>query len=458
MVLRQIICLLIFICCTATSWATLNLQLTQGISKPIPITVLSFSGTQGLPDAMVNPTTVIKQDLRYSGHFKFVDESLLSNLANQPLKQFNNWGQVQTNAVLKGRVKKLDASGHYEITFKLINVFSSKHQQKVHHDNYQVIAQDSWRFQSNKQLLDLSHKVANQVFSNLTGQTGYFNDHIAYTAVHLPDLQDNNKRDFLLGLADYDGRNKQELAHSSQPILSPTWSPGGQHIAYIDFLKDGRSAIRVINLKNHHIRTLQVTKRPLKSGLAWSPDAHYLAFAMVDNNDHSQIYVRNLVTDTSRQVTHSATDNYAPAWLDKNHLLMTSNANGSDQVYVMAWPHGKLKPLTHSSDSNTSPQASAKSKWIAVLHHEQDQYNVQWVNRQNNAQQVLTSNNRVNSFGLAPNNLVMAYSAVNAQDKPVMHIQPLGKNQSLVWSALSSYRLLQPAWQPGQHSHKEVSS
>jgi TolB protein len=89
-----------------------------------------------------------------------------------------------------------------------------------------VLAQNS--FNVSKQWLRYgAHTASDDVFQKLTGIKGAFRTRIAYV------VQTNGGQfPYELRVSDYDGYNS--LVHrSSQPLMSPAWSPDGSKLAYV---------------------------------------------------------------------------------------------------------------------------------------------------------------------------------------------------------------------------------
>ena len=76
-----------------------------------------------------------------------------------------------------------------------------------------------------------AHRVADTVYEKITGVRGAFATRIAYVSV---DGQPPNQRYQLL-IADADGENARIAMQSSQPMMSPAWSPDGEWLAYVSF-------------------------------------------------------------------------------------------------------------------------------------------------------------------------------------------------------------------------------
>lgn len=72
------------------------------------------------------------------------------------------------------------------------------------------------------------------MYEKLTGERGVFSTRIAYILVQRTNAE---KAKYFLEVADFDGYNPQSLLVSTEPIMSPVWSPDGRQIAYVSFEK-----------------------------------------------------------------------------------------------------------------------------------------------------------------------------------------------------------------------------
>ncbi|WP_230369670.1 DPP IV N-terminal domain-containing protein [Paludibacterium denitrificans] len=74
---------------------------------------------------------------------------------------------------------------------------------------------------------EVAHTIADMIYEALTGKKGVFNTRIMF--VH------KSGHDYQLQVADVDGSRAQTILRSKEPIMSPSWSPDGHHIAYVSF-------------------------------------------------------------------------------------------------------------------------------------------------------------------------------------------------------------------------------
>ena len=78
----------------------------------------------------------------------------------------------------------------------------------------------------------LSHRIADVIYQNLTGIPGAFATRLLYIAAERDSM---GKDSFSLTLSDSDGERPIVLLKSSEPIMSPSWAPSGDEVAYVSF-------------------------------------------------------------------------------------------------------------------------------------------------------------------------------------------------------------------------------
>ena len=185
----------------------LDLELTQGISAALPIGINAF----GYDDHARSLTTVITNDLKISGQFKILPAQ---GNGQSPLQY---WQQAGADSVLSGEVVPT-GDGRMAVSFKLVD--SAAQGRQLLANNYVI---------QEGQLRALAHHISDEVYKKLTGERGVFSTKIAYILVQ----RGMRGARYSLEVADMDGFHPQNLLVSSEPIMSPAWSPDGQSIAYV---------------------------------------------------------------------------------------------------------------------------------------------------------------------------------------------------------------------------------
>jgi TolB protein len=133
-----------------------------------------------------------------------------------------------------------------------------------------------------------AHRVADRIYEKITGVRGAFATRIAYVSVdgHPPSQR------YQLLVADADGENPRVAMQSSQPIMSPAWSPDGQWLAYVTF-ENRVSAVFVQRVRTGERR--QVSARTGVNGApTFSPDGKRLALTLSGNSGNLDIYILDL--------------------------------------------------------------------------------------------------------------------------------------------------------------------
>ncbi len=99
------------------------------------------------------------------------------------------------------------------------------------------------------------------------------------------------KKRFALQISDADGANPRTVLQSTQPIMSPSWGPDGDQLAYVSF-ENGKTEVFVQQLQSGQRKSV-ASFEGINSAPAWSPDGKKLALTL-SRNGNPEIYVMEL--------------------------------------------------------------------------------------------------------------------------------------------------------------------
>ena len=190
--------------------AQFRVEVTGVGMTQMPIVVAPFKGEGAAPQKIA---AIVQADLERSGQFKGLDASgaAIDELSRP---DWSAWRQRNADALVGGSVTRL-ADGRYDIRARLWDV---------------VKGQDKSEFRDTVVAADLrqaAHRLADWVYQQLTGTPGAFASRIVYVT--------KAGGRYTLWVADSDGEGAQAALASPEPIISPTWSPSGQQLAYVSF-------------------------------------------------------------------------------------------------------------------------------------------------------------------------------------------------------------------------------
>ncbi|MCH8925744.1 MAG: Tol-Pal system protein TolB, partial [Proteobacteria bacterium] len=184
-------------CAGATAaFAELKIDITRGSVEPMPIAVSRFVGSGAEQAIGADLTRVIASDLERSGLFSPIDDKAFIQRpeAIRGAPRFGDWRQINAEALVSGVIER-QTDGRIKVTFQLWDVFAER--QMV---GLIFRAQPSaWR--------RVAHKVADQIYKRITGESGYFDTRVVYISESGPAT----KRIKRLAIMDQDGENHRFL-------------------------------------------------------------------------------------------------------------------------------------------------------------------------------------------------------------------------------------------------------
>lgn len=438
--IRPLWCMLALLLPFQAVHAVLKIEITEGVEGALPMAIIPFAWEGANLPAKQNFTEIIAKDLALSGRFAPIPErDLLARPHESSQVNFQNWRILGVDNLLIGKVKGV-GPGNYLIQFELFDVFKAKRLL-----GYNIPANDS-------NLRYVAHQVSDIVYEALTGEKGVFNTSIAYVTVNKTLISPNK---YFLYVADSDGENRNMILQSPHELLSPSWSPDGQKLAYVSFEKN-YSEIYIHNIREAKRRLIvkKGTKKafPGHNGApSWSPDGTKLAIVLsrLRRNERSNfnIYIYDLKTNSLKRLTkHWAIDTY-PVWTpDGKSIIFTSDRSGRPQIYKKSVTGGKAERLTFEGDENDRPVLSPDGKYLAMVQSGGGVSRIAVLDLEYGSLRVLTDGALDESPSFAPNGSMIIY-ATNSNNKGVLSAVSVdGRVQYPISETDGDIR--EPAWSP----------
>jgi TolB protein len=198
------------------SYAELFLEITKGSEDPLKVAMIPFEGNSRVSKQLNN---IMRNDLIRTGEFAILDEELLL-----PVKMiedelvFNDWKLLGMDYLVTGTIVKLNNS--LDINYEIYDIHKKR---KV---------RSSKVFGIPNQIRQLAHYTSDGIYESITGIKGI----AATRLLYVNEIKDSKQiSTYKLMLADSDGANEKILLSSSEPIISPSWSPDGKRVAYVSF-------------------------------------------------------------------------------------------------------------------------------------------------------------------------------------------------------------------------------
>lgn len=382
----------LFVLLALPSQAAMTIEIVGGVSNRIPLAVLPFGVKQvdgARADVTLAIADVVAADLGRSGYFKLVESKDSVSPADPQTLSLPFWKGRGADAVLMGQVLPASA-GKLEVRFWLMDA--------VRQTQLAAMAYVS----SPAGLRVVAHKIADEVHQILLGEPGSYSGRIAYI------LKRNGR--YELQVADVDSQNAVTVTASPEPLISPSWSPDGQRLAYVSF-EDKKPVIYVQNLSDGSRRAV-AKFRGSNSAPAWSPDGRKLAVTL-SKDETSQIYLLDMESGAATRFTQGGALDTEPLFSpDGRWLFFTSNRGGTPQIYKASLVDGSVKRVTFEGSYNVSPALSPDGKNLAFVHRRDARFHVAVMDLGSGQMQVLTDTVHDESPSFSPNGRQILYATL----------------------------------------------
>ena len=373
------------------SYAELFLEITKGSEDPYKVAMIPFEGNSRASKQLNN---IMRNDLIRSGEFAILDEELLL-----PVKMiedelvFNDWKLLGMDYLVTGTI--VNSNNSLDINYEIYDIHKKR---KV---------RSSKVFGIPNQIRQLAHYTSDGIYESITGIKGI----AATRLLYVNEIKDSKQiSTYKLMLADSDGANEKILLSSSEPIISPSWSPDGKRVAYVSF-ETGIAKVFIQEISSGK-REAVLSKDTQISSPSWSPDGKYLSLTLYQDGN-AEIYILRLRDRTLTRMTNQFAIDTESAWSPKgNKILFTSGRSGSPQIYELDLRklNPKAKRISFEGTYNAKASYLPKEEGIIFVHRSNDGlFHIALKYKKENFIRVLTEAKMDESPSVAPNGNMVIY-------------------------------------------------
>ncbi len=404
---------------SALAQAQLSIEITGAGASRIPVAVADFLG-DGTASRIISAT--VRSDLERSGLFKLVDTTGAALDENTAINHAD-WRGKGADALAAGSIGR-SPDGRMEARFRV-------------YDTQKAVSLGGAAYvTSNEMLRAAGHRIADYIYEKLTGEKGVFSTRIAYVV--------KARGQFLLQIADADGQGAATALTSSEPIISPVWSPDGSKLAYVSFEKK-KPVIYVHSIASGQ-RHIVANFKGSNSAPAWSPDGRKLA-VVLSKDGNSQIYSVNADGGGLQRLTQSAGIDTEPRYApDGGSIYFTSDRGGSPQIYQVAANGGEARRVSFEGSYNVSPRPSPDGKMLVFITRREGRFQLAALDLATRQVQVLTDSHKDESPSFAPNSRMILIATEVGGRGVLSAVSSDGRIKQRLSVAAGDVR--EPAWGP----------
>ncbi len=429
LLVRWLVVFALLVALTGTADAQLEFEITDFVGKRTPVAIVPFGFEGETPAAPFDIDDVIAADLNRSGRFRPIPET---DMLQKPIASvdvdFDDWSILGVEAVVIGKITQTGANA-FSVQFQAFDVF--KREQLV---GYRMPA-------SRGTMRQVAHRAADMIYEKLTGIPGVFGTKVAYVSAEGSETA----RNFALIVSDMDGENQFTIMESTDPIMSPAWSPDSRQLAYVSF-ENGVSTIFVQTLRTGN--RIKVSSRAGINGApSFSPDGRKLVLTLGGVDGNLDIHILDLGTrELTRLTTNRAIDTEGTWSPDGQTIFFTSDRSGGPQVYRINVNGGSPERVTFEGSYNARPRLSPDGSKLALVTLDRGNYRVGVFDLEDQELLVLSVGQQDESPSFAPNSDSLIYATRQGRNGVLEMVSADGLVRQRLGSGRGDIR--EPVWSP----------
>ena len=373
----------------------LRIEITEGVIEPMPVAVPDFvAETPGAADWARRIARVVAADLTGTGLFREIPEeahiATITSFAS-PVA-FADWRAVNAQALVTGAVAV--QGDRIEVKFRVWDVFAGA--ELGQGLRFQGTT-ESWR--------RMAHKVADAVYSRITGEGGYFDSRVAFVSETGP----KGERRKRLAVMDYDGENLRYLTDGAALVLAPRFSPTGDRLLYTSY-ESGRPRIYLLDVGSVTRRALPTEPGATAFSPRFSPDGRQVLYSQAAGGN-TDLWRLDIASGRTERLTRAPSIETAPSYSpDGARIVFESDRSGGQQLYVMEAAGGRPRRISFGQGRYGTPVWSPRGDRIAFTKQAGGRFHIGVMRTDGSDERLLTASFLDESPTWAPNGRVLMFS------------------------------------------------
>jgi TolB protein len=415
--------------------AIISIDITQGNIDPMPI-ALPYLGSDNkeareLGEKIIN---VVEKDLINSGLFRSISRRAFIQKINSSntIPEFPSWTGINASALATGGIDFVGAD-EFEMEFRLWDTHA---QQQIAGKSYST-NRNNWR--------RIAHLMADEIYTRLTGESGYFDTRIVYVAESGPAI----KRVKRLAIMDQDGANHRYLTDGENLVLTPRFSPTAQKVIYMTY-RDSIPKVYMMDVDTKQ-KELVGNFKGMSFAPRFSPDGQSVILSASEGGN-SEIYTMDLRTKRKARLTNNSAIDTSPSFSpDGRKVVFNSDRGGNQQLYVMDKNGNNVRRISFGQGRYGTPVWSPRGDLIAFTKMYKGKFFIGVMRTDGSGERLLTESYLDEGPTWSPNGRVIMFARQERNrgnrtgEWQIYSVDLTGYNQRLIKTPIDAS---DPAWSP----------
>jgi TolB protein len=377
----------------------LRIEITDGVVEPLPLAIPAFLPESGDAGQLASDIRmVIAADLVGTGLFREIEPAAFIQQIGSfdtPVS-YPDWQAINAQGLIVGAVAA--NGGQVTVKFRLFDIFSGQ----PLGDGLQLAGNaGDWR--------RIAHKVADQIYSRITGEGGYFDSQVVFVAESGP----KDARQKALAIMDQDGANARYLTDASTIVLAPRFSQSGTQVLYTGYAT-GFPAISILDVGTGASQPLANIEGNMTFSPRFSPDGSTVVFSL-ENGGNTDLYAMPVNGGGLARLTDAPSIETAPSFSpDGSRIVFESDRSGNQQLYIMPAGGGEATRISFGEGRYGTPVWSPRGDLIAFTKQNAGRFHIGVMRTDGSEERLLTASFLDEGPTWAPNGRVIMFTRESA--------------------------------------------